>query len=143
MAGQCRDIRIARPRPGQIHSPPHHAASQGDEMNILVPMTETGLSRYRGEAGIDYAKEKVGAGRWPEEGALARSEESHARLLPQGLATPGHLLFAIRDEAVGVDVGVLWLAITESPSGRSGYVYDVVVAPEHHRRGHARAAFLA
>lgn len=112
-------------------------------MTTLVPMDEAAFERFRARAVIDYAKENVAAGRWPEEGALERSEGAHAELLPQGLATPGQHLFSIRDEASGDDVGALWLAVTESPSGRSGYVYDIVVAPAHRRRGHARAAFIA
>ncbi|HEV8690576.1 MAG TPA: GNAT family N-acetyltransferase [Ideonella sp.] len=112
-------------------------------MTNLVPMTEAAFVRFREQSIADYAQENIEAGRWPIEGALERSQESYARLLPQGLATPGQHLFTIHDEAQGTDVGVLWLAVTESPSGRSGYVYDVAVASEHRRRGHARAAFIA
>lgn len=112
-------------------------------MTTLVPMTEAAYERFRAQAVIDYAKENVAAGRWPAEGALERSEQSYARLLPQGLATPDQHLFTIRDEAQGLDVGALWLAVTESPSGRSGYVYDVAIAAAYRRQGHARAAFIA
>ena len=112
-------------------------------MTRLVPMTEDAYARYIERAVVDYAKENVAGGRWPEKGALERSREDHAKLLPQGLATPQQHLFTIRDEARATDVGVLWLAVTESPSGRSGYVYDVAIEPEHRRRGHARAAFVA
>ena len=106
-------------------------------------MTEAAYELFRAQSVADYAEENIEVGRWPAEGALERSEESYARLLTQGLATPGQHLFTIHDEVQGIAVGVLWLAVTESPSGRSGYVYDVSIAPEHRRRGHARAAFVA
>lgn len=109
----------------------------------LQPMTEAAFRHFCERAVADYAEENVAAGRWPAQGALERSRQEHDRLLPQGLATPGQHLFSIRDTAQGVDVGSLWLAVTEHPGGRSGYIYDIVIAPAHRRRGHARAAFVA
>ncbi len=109
----------------------------------LQPMTEAAFERFCERAVVDYAEENVAAGRWPAEGALERSRQDHDRLLPLGLATPGQHLFSIHDGALGADVGTLWLAVTEHPGGRSGYIYDVAIAPEHRRRGHAKAAFVA
>jgi len=109
----------------------------------LRPMTEAAFQRYCERAVVDYAEENVAAGRWPAEGALERSQQDHDRLLPEGLATPGQHLFSIHDTAHGTEVGNLWLAVTEHPGGRSGYIYDVAIAPEHRRRGHAKAAFVA
>lgn len=110
----------------------------------LQPMTEAAFERFSARAVVDYAEENVAAGRWPAEGALERSRQDHDRLLPQGLATPGQHLFTIHDAAQpDTEVGTLWLAVTEHPGGRSGYVYDVAIAPGHRRRGHAKAAFMA
>jgi ribosomal protein S18 acetylase RimI-like enzyme len=109
----------------------------------LQRMTEQAFARFNEAAIADYADENVAAGRWPAEGALERSRQEHERLLPQGLATPNQHLFTIHDDAQGVDVGVLWLSVTEHPGRRSGFVYDVAIDPAHRRRGHARAAFVA
>lgn len=106
-------------------------------------MTEPAYARFEEAAVAGYADDNVRAGRWPAEGALERSRNEHERLLPQGLATPDHHLFTIHDDVEGVDVGVLWLAVTQHPTGRSGFVYDVDIIPEHRRKGHARAAFKA
>lgn len=108
----------------------------------LQPMAEAAFTRWFAHSVARYAEENVAAGRWPAEGAWARADEGCRRLLPHGLATPNQHLFTVHDEA-GVDVGVLWLAVTEHPGGRSGYVYEIEVWPEHRRRGHARGAFLA
>ncbi len=113
-------------------------------MNItLHRMTELAYARFHEEAVAGYADSNVQAGRWPAEGALERSRREHERLLPQGLATPDQHLFTIHDDVEGVDVGVLWLAVNQHPTGRSGFIYDVEIAPEHRRKGHARAAFAA
>jgi ribosomal protein S18 acetylase RimI-like enzyme len=40
-------------------------------------------------------------------------------------------------------VGTLWIAIQARGTQRVAYVYDVVIGPEHRRRGHAERAFKA
>ncbi len=109
----------------------------------LHRMTEQAFVRFNEAAIADYADDNVTSGRWPAEGALERSRLEQERLLPQGLATPGQHLFTIHDDALNLDVGVLWLAVTEHPGSRSGYVYDVAIDPPYRRRGHAKAAFMA
>jgi ribosomal protein S18 acetylase RimI-like enzyme len=111
----------------------------------LRPMTEAAFTRWFAHSVVRYAEENVAAGRWPAEGALARADEDCRRLLPQGLATPNQHLFSLVDgeSGEGVEVGVLWLAVTGYPGGRSGYVYEIEVWAEHRRRGYARGAFLA
>lgn len=106
-------------------------------------MTATDFEAFRERSAVGYAEQNISAGRWPETGALERSRSELDRLLPQAGATPGHHLYKIHDDRLGVDVGELWLAVTEHPGGRSGHIYDVVIDAAHRRKGHARAAFLA
>lgn len=110
---------------------------------VLRPMTEAVYARWFAHSVARYAEENVAGGRWPAEGALARAEEGCRRLLPQGLATPRQQLYTLHEAGSGTEVGVLWLAVTDHPAGRSGYVYEIEVWPAHRRRGHARGAFLA
>jgi ribosomal protein S18 acetylase RimI-like enzyme len=111
---------------------------------VLRPMNEGEYERFRATSIREYAQANVDAGRWPIEAALERSREAYEHLLPKGLKTPGQHLYTIHDDTRGADVGVLWLAVTEHPGGqRSGYVYDVAIAPAHRRQGHARRAFAA
>jgi ribosomal protein S18 acetylase RimI-like enzyme len=110
----------------------------------LRRMNEAEYERFRETSIREYAQANIAAGRWLVEAALERSRDAYERLLPKGLKTPGQHLFTVHDDDQRVDVGVLWLAVTEQPGGLStGYVYDVAIAPEHRRQGHARAAFLA
>jgi ribosomal protein S18 acetylase RimI-like enzyme len=107
-------------------------------------MSEAEYERFREASIREYARANVDAGRWPLDAALERSREAYEHLLPKGLGTPGQHLFTIHDDVQRVDVGVLWLAVSEHPGGqRSGHVYDVAIAEAHRRQGHARAAFVA
>lgn len=89
-----------------------------------------------------YAAENVRAGEWPEEGALDHAAADTVKLLPQGLATPTARLFEILD-ADATTVGTLWVEFQQKPGRRDLFVYDVEVAPEHRRKGHATRAFHA
>lgn len=109
----------------------------------LHRMTGQRYASFLEEAVADYAEQNVSAGRWSVEGALERSRQEHARLLPQGIATPDQHLFTIHDDIDGVEVGVLWIAVNERPGGRFGYVYDLAIEAAHRRQGHARAALIA
>jgi ribosomal protein S18 acetylase RimI-like enzyme len=77
---------------------------------------------------------------WPEDRAREKSERDHAALLPDGLATERHLIYAIEDG--GERVGTLWLADRDGETGRSLFVFSIDVDAEHRGRGHGRAAML-
>ena len=110
---------------------------------LLRPMSEPAFARFRDQSVADFAQANVAAGRWAPAQAVERSRQAYERLLPQGLRTPGHHLFTVHEAASGQEIGAVWLAVSEQLGGRSGHVYDLVIAPSHRRRGHARAAFAA
>lgn len=112
-------------------------------MTTLVPMRQDAFAAYLDSAVAGYAEDNVASGRWPAEGALARSRADFEESLPQGLATPDNFLFEVKDELEGSTVGFLWFAVVEKNGIRSAFVYDVEVRPEFRRQGHARAAFKA
>lgn len=112
-------------------------------MTVLVPMSAQAYVPYLEAAVAGYAKDNVESGRWPEEGALARSQADFDSSLPQGLETPNNYLFEIKATEAGPAVGVLWFAVEEKHGLRSAFVYDVEIAPEFRRQGHAEAAFEA
>jgi ribosomal protein S18 acetylase RimI-like enzyme len=85
-----------------------------------------------------YADDNVRSGRWPAADATELARTESVKLLADGLATPGQLLFEIADDTE--TVGYLWLATLDRGSARTAYVYQIIVRPEHRRRGHARAA---
>lgn len=112
-------------------------------MTTIIPMKSEAFTVYMNAAVAGYAEDNVASGRWPAEGALARSRADFEDSLPQGLATPDNFLFEIKSEFEGPTVGYIWFAVVEKNGIRSAFVYDVEVRPEFRRRGHARAAFKA
>jgi ribosomal protein S18 acetylase RimI-like enzyme len=106
-------------------------------------MRQDVFAAYFESAVAGYAEDNVASGRWPVEGALARSREDFNESLPQGLATPDNYLFEIKGESGEPTVGFIWFAAIEKNGIRSAYVYDVEVKAEFRRQGHARAALLA
>ena len=98
----------------------------------FVPFAEDSIASYAGDS--------VEAGRWPASGALAHARTEFERLLPQGLQTPGHRFYEIRDEIAMQTVGALWFQIIDAAGSRHGYVYNIRVLPEFRGRGHAKAA---
>ncbi len=106
-------------------------------------MTAVEFGRYLEPAIREYAHEKVISGDWEPHEALERSRADHARLLPDGLATPDHLLFTVRDEETEQPVGILWLALLTRGAKVEAYVYDIAVSEEVRGRGYGRATMLA
>ena len=73
------------------------------------------------------------------EAALAASRAELRELLPAGLATAGQLLWSIFDD--DALVGYMHLGVDKSDPF-SMFVWDLEIAPEHRRRGCARAALM-
>ena len=112
-------------------------------MTVLVPMSAEVFKGYVENAVTGYARDNVESGRWPAEGALARSQADFDSSLPQGLATPDNYLFEIRTAEHGLLAGYIWFAVVEKNGLWSAFVYDVEIKEEFRRQGHAAAAFAA
>jgi ribosomal protein S18 acetylase RimI-like enzyme len=87
-----------------------------------------------------YANEKVRAGNWTAEEALARSKDEHDRLFPRGSESPHQHLFTI--ELMGMPVGRLWLSTDPQTSGGAGFIYDLFVDEGSRRQGVATQAMI-
>lgn len=111
-------------------------------MSAIRPMTESEFVAWRDETIPAYAEDKVASGQWSRADAADLSRKEFEELLPRGIETPDNHLFTIVDDD-GQAVGTLWFAIQARSGAKIAYVYDVVVAPEHRRRGHAQRAFKA
>jgi ribosomal protein S18 acetylase RimI-like enzyme len=70
--------------------------------------------------------------------AQAKADRDLPQLLPDGLATPDHFMYAIEDE--GRFAGYLWLCDRDSELGHSLFVYAVEIDEECRGRGLGRAA---
>jgi ribosomal protein S18 acetylase RimI-like enzyme len=105
-------------------------------------MTNTEYTAWLAEAVSSYAADKVASGQWSQEESVALSTREHKELLPQGLESEGNHLFIIADES-SEPVGTLWFAVRTKFGLPIAYVFNVQVAPEHQRKGHAHRAFRA
>ena len=90
-----------------------------------------------------YAAESIAAGRFTESDALDRSRADNAKLLSEGIATAGQFFFEVVATDQNNPVGYLWLAAMPRGSTKVAFVYQIIIKPEHRRKGHARAALLA
>lgn len=107
-------------------------------IDLLTEMTEAEFLHFKAETTQEYAEENVTSGRWPAEGALARSESEMEIILPEGQQTPHHYFFNLTPDEIGQPVGHLWLNVT--PLFQSAFVYSIKVDEAYRRRGYAKKA---
>ncbi|EAD1225988.1 GNAT family N-acetyltransferase [Listeria monocytogenes] len=87
-------------------------------------MTASDLEDFLSTAITDYANEKVEAGTWDEEEALAKSQGSFNKLLYDGITTPNEYLYSIIS---GEKIGYIWFHVDETRSGKHAFIYDFVI----------------
>lgn len=101
-------------------------------------MTSAEFDGWQPRAIRRYGEQQAEAGSVSADSAQEWAAGEYAKLLPQGLTSPGHhLLIAERD---GEQIGLLWLSI---PEGRPAFVYYVEVDPALRGQGLGRAVMAA
>lgn len=100
----------------------------------LRPMTPQRYQRFLAEGIEAYARSIFDAGGYPDFEAARRSSiEQHEELLPDGLHSPGHLLWSAFDPGhPDEEVGMLWIEVRAD----HGFIYDIDVDPAHQRKGY-------
>ncbi|MEV8512390.1 GNAT family N-acetyltransferase [Dactylosporangium sp. NPDC051484] len=109
-------------------------------MLTLRPMTQAEFDALLPILNREYAEESVRAGRDHPDTALANVEAMMAGLLPDGVGTAGHLIFA--GEVDGAVAGHIWLGLPDEKRPQA-WVYEVQVAAAHRGKGYGRALMLA
>src|SRR5580698_8091723 len=105
-------------------------------------MDEADFAGFAKEAPRGYAKDQAEAGVWSPDKALELATADFNRLLPQGLGTPDHFLYVLRDGETR-SVGILWFARKERAGAKVAYVYGIFIREEFRRKGHATSALKA
>ena len=103
----------------------------------LVEMGEKSFRGYTDHLVRDYAADKVKADVWSAEEAEDRAAKEVEGLLPEGTLTRDHYLYSVRDESVPAEVGILWISPRNSGTGRTLWIYDVIVHEGFRRKGYA------
>lgn len=111
-----------------------------DPLLRLAPMSQAAFEGYLARGIPEYAKDKVMAGTWAAEDALRLSTEGHAKLLPDGIATPGHLLFELIEASTNHVVGDLWIFVDQKTRPPRAFIYDIAIQEAHQGRGLGKAA---
>jgi ribosomal protein S18 acetylase RimI-like enzyme len=96
-------------------------------------------ARWSAAAFDAYVDEIVASGSMSREAAEEKGRRDDAEILPQGLATPGQLIFRV--EVDEQPVGWLWLAL-RNPRAEAGvgFIYDISIDEALRGRGYGRAA---
>jgi RimJ/RimL family protein N-acetyltransferase len=110
---------------------------QEPENVTLVELGEFPFRGYRRRLVRDYAADKVRSGVWSPEESKNNALRDLEGLLPGGTATPGHFLYAVRDESIPAEVGMIWISPRDSGAGRALWIYDIIVHERFRRRGYA------
>ncbi len=86
-----------------------------------------------------YVDDLTTSGSMSRDAAEAKAQRDYSGMLPEGPATPGHLIFRV--EADGHAVGWLWMALRHPQSDPGvGFIYDISIEEEFRGRGYGRAA---
>lgn len=109
----------------------------------LVRMNEAQYQAFMELSARDQREGHVREGRWRADEAEANMARLVAQFLPQGLATPGHLFWAIEEEGSRALVGGLWVALAEEAGARQFFVMDIQIYEPYRRRGYGTQAFRA
>lgn len=99
----------------------------------LIPMKDSDYAAYLTNAVFKYANDKVQAGTWAKDEALALAKESFASLLPQGTATENNHLFSLFAADFNEPIGVIWV----NTAAQKAFIYDFII--EEDQRGKAMA----
>ncbi|WP_441246325.1 GNAT family N-acetyltransferase [Kitasatospora sp. McL0602] len=98
------------------------------------PMTAEEYPAWVASEKAGYAADMVRSGSWTPEEAQTKSDSDFAKLLPQGLETPGHTVTTTL--AGGEPVGTGWLHHGHQPGVTFGF--SLHIAPEHRGKGYGR-----
>jgi ribosomal protein S18 acetylase RimI-like enzyme len=107
-------------------------------------MTRAEFDAWAPHSVSNFADQQVSAGLMSPPEATALAERAFAELLPQGLETPLHHFWTVR-ETGGPDraAGHLWVRVQPLDDEVEAYVYDVELVPDARGRGLGRATVLA
>ena len=95
----------------------------------LRPMSDAEYQLWLPQQIESFAESKVKSGNWAPEESLGLATKQMAELLPEGVATKDHLIFAVEVEC-GV-VGTVWVNIKKSALGTSAFIYNIEIEPNY------------
>lgn len=124
----------------RLDGPDDDAAAGGPDLRLRA-MTAAELAVVRPRLQSELAANIVRSGTLPRAEAVRKAAADLAHLLPEGHATPGHLLWT--GEVDGRPVGEVWLQLRDRSDGTHAFGFDLHVHPRLRGRGYGRALVRA
>ena len=104
------------------------------------PLRADEFAAWRKRSQAAYSDDMIRHAGIDDAAAAAKAQTDYDNLLPNGVDSDGHSLFAIEED--GVAAGSLWLGERDGESGPTLFVYEVYVDESARGRGLGRAAML-
>jgi GNAT superfamily N-acetyltransferase len=110
-------------------------------MVALRPLTAEEFQRYLKPAIASYARMHQRAGKLPAKMALARARKDYRELLPKGVKSPHHHLYAIVHK--GAAIGMTWFELRRKQGRRKAFIFDFQLKPSQRGKGFGRKSLRA
>lgn len=105
----------------------------------LRAMALDAFQKYISFAVNEYAEEKIQAGTWQSNDALANSEQTYNRLLPNGLETSGHYFYSIYDDSN--IIGYIWVG-NDKENKSNAFIFDFEIYKQYQNNGFGSKALI-
>ena len=106
----------------------------------LKKMTQSDFDDFLSFSILDYAKDKVAAGTWSGDEAIALATTTFNELLPKGIHTENEFLFSIIEPSLSSKIGYLWFHAHHDKTGKSAFIYDFVIFEPFRGKGYGTKA---
>lgn len=108
-------------------------------MLLLRAMALDEFQKYISFAVNEYAEEKIQAGTWQSNDALANSEQTYNRLLPNGLETSGNYFYSIYDDSN--IIGYIWVG-NDKENKSNAFIFDFEIYKQYQNNGFGSKALI-
>jgi uncharacterized protein (DUF952 family)/GNAT superfamily N-acetyltransferase len=96
----------------------------------IVEMTPEEFVWFQKRSLDNYAMDIARSHSIPMDQARAAALKQHSEIIPQGMKTPRHFFYSIRDPDKN-SIGVLWWAVCEVMGKECCFVYDIFIEEQH------------
>ncbi|HET9651179.1 MAG TPA: GNAT family N-acetyltransferase [Usitatibacter sp.] len=111
-------------------------------MIILQPMTQAQFEGYLERAVPEYAQAHVEAGDCDPDTALERARADYVSLLPAGLKSENHFLYAIHAPGEAAPIGMVWFELREQDGGKSAFIWDFRIDEPQRGKGYGKDTLM-
>lgn len=105
-------------------------------------MTQAQFERYLERAVPEYAQAHVEAGDCDPDTALERARADYVSLLPAGLRSEDHFLYAIHAPGEPEPIGMVWFELREQDGRKSAFIWDFRIDESQRGKGYGKDTLM-